>query len=208
MYCLTSGSSAYAGSDGSLATTRVNTFAAASPAGTMNCWIDWQVYEFRIGPVKPPWRANLMRLVQNVDVVPPMITSGPPASSWVTSFDRSDVPSWATSATIWYPAAGNASSRVVLYVLPKSLLYDRIATFLASGNFCLMNCTQTLASTVYDGIPPVVHGKFFGSPHAGKPVPTKACGTHASAYCCRVPATLGVPIWNTEAKILSPWIAS
>ena len=84
-YCLTPSSSAYAGSDGSLATTSVNTLAAASPAGTMNCWIDWQVYELRIGPVKPPWRARVIRLVQNVDVVPPMITSGPPASSWVTS---------------------------------------------------------------------------------------------------------------------------
>jgi hypothetical protein len=26
-----------------LATTSVNTFAAASPAGTMNCWMDWHV---------------------------------------------------------------------------------------------------------------------------------------------------------------------
>src|ERR1044071_7389979 len=100
MYCFTPASSAYAGSDGSFATTRVNTLAAASPAGTMNCWIDWQVYELMIGPVKPPWRASVIRFVQNVDVVPPMMTSGPPASSWVTSFDRSEVASWATSATI------------------------------------------------------------------------------------------------------------
>ena len=57
-------------------------------------------------------------------------------------------------------------------------------------------------------MPPVVHGKFCGSPQAGKPVPTSACGTQASAWIWRVPATFGVPTWNTEAKIPSPSMAS
>ena len=59
--------------------------------------------------MKPPWRASVIRLVQNVDVVPPMMTSGSDASSCVTSFDRSDVGSWTTSATISSPASGSSS---------------------------------------------------------------------------------------------------
>ena len=57
-------------------------------------------------------------------------------------------------------------------------------------------------------MPPVVHGKLAGSPQFGKPVPTSACGTQASAYSWRVPATFGVPIWKTEANTWSPSSAS